>query len=799
MKAGSMQRLEQRFLPKKKLKNGCRDFSSHHIVIYEYPRLSKKTQIKLVFRKEFRCHNNTRSNFQSSTTKQCHKKHTNCGATLSITVRNMAMKRTKDKLLSTHPCVISINHEHNHAIFAADALRFRRPSPEVEEAFRILFAKGHSPSSALQSYTFDLQEQFGEQAFLVLSDRSKCPDIQWCYHRYYSIFQRKYGPPDGLGMISSLKIFIDTYNKSCGSVCAKMELEEDKDLIIAICSPLMQRVHKYLPTSGEIAFMDSSRSMDRHNSRIFLLLAPSVAGALPLAILVMYSEAQVVITRALKLLQSILPEDAFYGRGIEHGPGIIITDDSHSERNSLKDRFSDSRLLLCKFHVLQAFWRYIWDSNNHVQKVDRQDIYTLFKKLVNEQSQQQFESLFTEVMSSPMLKKYLNVQKYLEKMRDRAGEWAMCHRATLLTRGPDTNNYSEANIRVLKEKVLMRVKAFNIVQLFDFLTTRFMTYFEQRIISVLSNRTVNVSRSRYFIPEIQTDNLIVTHISDDTCSVKNSTSGHEYAVNMLTNTCFCPVGSNGAYCKHQFAAATKFNISTSQFIPVTDAHAKLALHKILADSIDVPEGWYDNLHGSRGVPEGWHDKLQGSTSTVALSQEDDHTVMVDELCLNEEDSCAEKTVPMTVTDQNNERGRHLKVMFQVLEEKLSEREDIFGPGVDALYKNFLSVEKRDASLFSALHTFGKSNGPLALRTSRRIPVQPTAVARRNTYLGGRHVQQSGRPAKRTLVAEHGYCISKKSVPDWVMPVGKLQHAASQSLSLCGEWQNDWQKASEELG
>ncbi|XP_077119077.1 uncharacterized protein LOC143775119 [Ranitomeya variabilis] len=556
----------------------------------------------------------------------------------------MAMKRTKDKLLSTHPCVISINHDHNHAIFAADALRFRRPSPEVEEVFRILFAKGHSPSSALQSYKFDLQEQFGEQAFLVLSDRSKCPDIQWCYHRYYSIFQRKYGPPDGQEMISSLKIFIDTYNKSCGSVCAKMELEEDKDLIIAICSPLMQRVHKYLQTSCEIAFMDSSGSMDRHNSRIFLLLAPSVAGALPLAILVMYSETQVIITRALKLLQSILPEDAFYGRGIEHGPGIIITDDSHSERNSLKDRFSGSRLLLCKFHVLQAFWRYIWDSSNHVQKEDRQEIYTLFKKLVNEPSQLQFESLFTEVMSSPILQKYPNVHKYLAKMRDRAGEWAMCHRATLLTRGHDTNNYSKANIRVLKEKVLMRVKAFNIAQLFDFLTTRFMTYFEQRIMSVLSNRTVNVSRSRYFIPEIQTDNLIVTHISDDTYNVKNSTSGHEYAVNMLTGTCFCPIGSNGAPCKHQFAAATKFNISTSQFIPVTDARAKLTLHKILADSIDVPEGWYDNLHGSRGVPEGWHDKLQGTTSTVALSQEDDHTVMVDELCLNKEDSCAEKTV-----------------------------------------------------------------------------------------------------------------------------------------------------------
>ncbi|XP_073444625.1 uncharacterized protein [Dendrobates tinctorius] len=250
-------------------------------------RVSQTTQLKLFLGRYSVA---TTIQEQTSSAKQCHKKHTNCGATLSITVRNMAMKRSKDKLLSTHPCVICINHEHNHAIYAADALHFRRPSPEVEEVFRILFAKGHSPSTALQSYKFDLQEQFGDQAFLVLSDRSKCPDISWCYQHYYSTFQRQYGPPDGLEMISRLKMFIHTYNNSCGSVCAKVELEEDKELIIAICSPLMQRVHKYLPASGEIAFMDSSGSMDRHNSRIFILLAPSVAGALPLAILVMFSE-----------------------------------------------------------------------------------------------------------------------------------------------------------------------------------------------------------------------------------------------------------------------------------------------------------------------------------------------------------------------------------------------------------------------------------------------------------------------------------------------------------------------------
>jgi hypothetical protein len=62
-------------------------------------------------------------------------------------------------------------------------------------------------------------------------------------------------------------------------------------LVLAICSPLMKRVFE-LRTSHEIMFMDSSGNMDRHNSRVFLLLAPSAAGALPLGIIVTFSETE---------------------------------------------------------------------------------------------------------------------------------------------------------------------------------------------------------------------------------------------------------------------------------------------------------------------------------------------------------------------------------------------------------------------------------------------------------------------------------------------------------------------------
>jgi len=89
--------------------------------------------------------------------------------------------------------------------------------------------------------------------------------------------------------------------------------------------------------------------MDRHNSRVFLLLSTSAAGALPLGIIITYSESEKNISQGLELFKKLIKVENF-------SPKIIITDDSTAERNSLRKSFPDSNLLLCKFHVLQAIW-----------------------------------------------------------------------------------------------------------------------------------------------------------------------------------------------------------------------------------------------------------------------------------------------------------------------------------------------------------------------------------------------------------------------------------------------------------
>ncbi|KAI0212409.1 hypothetical protein LSAT2_002677, partial [Lamellibrachia satsuma] len=50
---------------------------------------------------------------------------------------------------------------------------------------------------------------------------------------------------------------------------------------IAICTALMRRVHQLWNYSTEMAFVDSSGNIDRHNCQVFVVLTHSPLGTLP--------------------------------------------------------------------------------------------------------------------------------------------------------------------------------------------------------------------------------------------------------------------------------------------------------------------------------------------------------------------------------------------------------------------------------------------------------------------------------------------------------------------------------------
>ena len=90
-----------------------------------------------------------------------------------------------DKISTTHflkknfPLEIDLHYNHNHAIVAADALRYRPVSEETKKLFTALFDEDVSSSSAYRKLldNFDKDVEGEETA-----DQFRVPDYKWVFN-----------------------------------------------------------------------------------------------------------------------------------------------------------------------------------------------------------------------------------------------------------------------------------------------------------------------------------------------------------------------------------------------------------------------------------------------------------------------------------------------------------------------------------------------------------------------------------------------------------------------------------------
>lgn len=138
-------------------------------------------------------------------------------------------------------------------------------------------------------------------------------------------------------------------------------------------------------------------------------------------------------------------------------------------------------------------------------------------------------------------------------------------------------------MRVLKDKVFERVKAFNLVQMTDFVITRLEGYYERKLLDAAHNRaTVRSPIHKEWLkpPSTIFDNIEVLHFSSLLAMIQeiihfNNVSGNKlfcfvfqdlgnhtfhvpsqsgnsgYVVDEELRMCECHVGRSGALCKHQ--------------------------------------------------------------------------------------------------------------------------------------------------------------------------------------------------------------------------------------------------------
>ena len=307
------------------------------------------------------------------------KKKTGCPSTLKLTVmvptKKGRLASTRSPYLVSHRTVLKIVFNHNHPIDSAHALSFRPIAVETKESFFELFRKGHTASTAHHWHETKLFLDSGEDQLLI-ADRATNPtksDISRLYREWQS---KELGADNGKPLFDRLSKEISSYNEAhstsggqaklryykgvvCSdedsdtddSSCKKKKSKREQSMIIAVCTPVMARVHRNVQQAGKVVFCDATSSLDRFNSSLFILSTSNAAGGLPLGVLITSDEQEDTIHQGLQLFKDVSPAGAFYGRGVEQGPAIVMTDDSSAERNALHSVWSQSKLLLCVYFI----------------------------------------------------------------------------------------------------------------------------------------------------------------------------------------------------------------------------------------------------------------------------------------------------------------------------------------------------------------------------------------------------------------------------------------------------------------
>ena len=154
---------------------------------------------------------------------------------------------------------VDLKHTHNHLVNVADALRLRPIAEDTENKYYELFKQGHSPSSAHLEYETNLMLLDNPQ---LLADRNINPKISDVYNLFYKWRKTNLGERTGKQLFTDLEQRIHAYDdlhKDNGGKAVvhrfckdSYKNGNDQPLILAICTPLMARVHKRIQQAREL-------------------------------------------------------------------------------------------------------------------------------------------------------------------------------------------------------------------------------------------------------------------------------------------------------------------------------------------------------------------------------------------------------------------------------------------------------------------------------------------------------------------------------------------------------------------
>ena len=273
-------------------------------------------------------------------------KVTDCKAKMHVKIKN-------NRFVSEFPSEITIKGTHNHTINLVGPCRTLPILKETLDELKPMFMANLTPSQARHKLRIRILENGINPE--KIQDTRYLPESRQIYHLWDKWRKASYGTTwnDSLALLQ----------KKCNSD-PRIKICEDKK-VISIVTPLMERVHKFIPQAAEMVFIDSTSSVDQFQSSVTFIMTASPIGAMPLGVIISDGQDEESYTQGFKMIKEITEGYGFYGNT---SPKVIMTDDALAERNALKEIFPEAISLLCIFHFLQ------------VSKIYIKHFFCLFKK-----------------------------------------------------------------------------------------------------------------------------------------------------------------------------------------------------------------------------------------------------------------------------------------------------------------------------------------------------------------------------------------------------------------------------------
>ncbi|XP_065218331.1 uncharacterized protein LOC135844139 isoform X1 [Planococcus citri] len=648
-------------------------------------------------------------------------------------------KRNDPYVKNGMPGIIIIRGSHNHPLNSPSAMKHLTTPTSIRDEFFEYFSLGMNIASASQYHENKIlfEDRNGETEKNSLDDETLLGNAQMnptkrAVQYWYMLWRNSsFGPRDGSDLLPVLDKRIAMY--AADDIIIKYETDP---FALIIVTPIMQRIHQ-CDFSRKILFIDTTSCCDHENYAITFLLSATPCGAVPCGVIITKDQTMNSFENAFKILQQAIVEKLGSSFFNQNYANVIMTDNCAAEIGAAKAIWPDSVLLLCIFHVLQYVLRWLQDANHKIEKAHQGDLMSTFQTILYSTDIKEADDAYESAMA--IGSSYPGWQSYLQDQYAMKEKWCLAYRVGLTAH--HTNNFAEISIRLFKENVLDRVKAYNLVALLDFIVTTMEVFYKRKLREFYNSRD---RRKHLYLQEIfrraeyiQREDIV--KINEHTYEVPSQNiAGTIYTVDSEKATCNCKGGVMGKLCKHIAAVYQFYDVKNSIFPSITIEGRRQMAFVALGEKMPSID-YFLPLHVStmtekeRRLRDNLNSNVIEISAVNVLETENelrDNIVNLDHAEMASVNSAVEENANLEKANDVEDEEYNFADLLDLLHQ-LNGKFGLADMSQQGVKKFICRLRKIRSSgqWVSFLHTAAKSV-PLRRALGARIKVQPTAIQRR---------------------------------------------------------------------